>query len=146
MAIDMHIYSGSSITVNATAAVNTVVYGSIFGSKEERAKNRKRERDRIYQAKRRRERPNLKRWEGIKARCFNPRHKSYPDYGGRGITMHSLWVDDFKLFDKYLNDFLGRCPDNYTLDRIDNDGNYEPGNLQWADPRQQNFNKGRKVK
>ncbi len=131
----------STMNYTTTSASNITITFTDNSKKE-----RKKERDRLYQEKRRRENPNLKRWEVIKARCFNPKHKSYPDYGGRGITIHSLWVNNFKLFNKYLDDFLGRCPQGYTLDRIDNDGNYVPGNLQWADPRQQNFNRGRKIK
>ena len=104
-------------------------------------RERKRLRDRTRQADRRYELPNLKRWEGMKARCLNPRHKSFKDYGERGIKIYDEWIESFAEFDKWLEDNLGPCPGGFTLDRIDNDGNYEPGNLRWADKKEQNWNR-----
>ena len=68
-------------------------------------------------------------WRGIKQRCLNPKHKQYPDYGGRGITICDEWKDDFQAF----YDCVGKAPyPSASLDRINNDGNYEPGNIRWA--------------
>jgi len=75
-------------------------------------------------------------WTGAKQRCFNKKDPSYKNYGGRGITMCSRWANDYT---KFLKD-MGRCPDGYTLDRIDNDGNYEPDNCRWASRKTQSQN------
>ncbi len=84
-------------------------------------------------------------WQTIKKRCFNPRHLAYHRYGGRGITMHPAWRDSFEAFRTDLLAAIGPRPAGatsrgrpiYTLDRKDNDGNYEPGNLRWATNTQQ---------
>ncbi len=76
-------------------------------------------------------------WSNAKTRCYNPKSTGYENYGGRGISMCERWKNSFELF---LQD-MGRCPDGLTIDRIDNDGNYEPGNCRWATRSQQNTNK-----
>lgn len=76
-------------------------------------------------------------WCHMRGRCLNPSNLKYPDYGGRGITICQRWLDSFENF--YAD--MGPCPDGFTLDRRDNDGNYEPGNCQWASPADQSRNK-----
>ena len=76
-------------------------------------------------------------WGGVIQRTTNPRCKAWPYYGGRGITMCERWRSDFAHF---LAD-MGLRPEGMTLDRIDNDGNYEPGNCRWATALQQAHNK-----
>jgi hypothetical protein len=81
--------------------------------------------------------PELKSWTHAKSRCFNPNNPKYKRYGGRGITMHESWVNDFLAFFNYI----GKKPSpKHTLDRIENNGNYEPGNVRWALPKQQAMN------
>lgn len=65
-------------------------------------------------------------------RCTNPRSNGYRWYGGRGISVYPQWMDDPWPFIEYLRTDLGPRPAGYQLDRIDNDGNYEPGNLRWV--------------
>jgi len=79
-------------------------------------------------------------WKAIRQRCNNPRNKQYPDYGGRGIRFHPRW-DDFAAFNAYINRYLGPRPSSkHSIDRVNNNGGYVPGNLRWATPTQQNNN------
>lgn len=84
--------------------------------------------------------PEYRAWQHMKTRCYNFNAKNYDNYGGRGIEVCERWVDNFKNF---LED-MGTRPDGYSLDRIENDGDYEPGNCRWATRTQQNRN-SRKV-
>ena len=84
---------------------------------------------------------HYRRWSSIKMRTGNPNHMAYKNYGGRGIKLHEPWEKDFISFKTWLDDNLGPCPDGHSLDRIDNDGDYEPSNLRWASRKTQNSNR-----
>lgn len=78
-------------------------------------------------------------WQHARERCSN---KNNPRYGGRGIKMFPEWEKDFLKFKEYVDSVLGERPgDRYSLDRIDNDKDYEPGNIRWASPKEQARNK-----
>lgn len=77
-------------------------------------------------------------WTTMKQRCHNPKAGGYDDYGARGISVCPQWRDSFETF---LADMGSRPSKRHSLDRQDNDGNYEPGNCIWAEPVQQASNK-----
>ena len=72
----------------------------------------------------------------MRTRCNNPNFPAYPSYGGRGISICPEW-DDFWVF---VSD-MGECPEGFTLDRIDIDGDYTPDNCRWASRSNQQFNR-----
>jgi hypothetical protein len=80
--------------------------------------------------------PMYRAWAAMRQRCSNPNCASWPYYGGRGISMCERW----RSFANFLAD-MGERPKGMSIDRINNDGNYEPGNCRWATQAQQNSNK-----
>lgn len=80
-----------------------------------------------------------RRWSNMKTRCYNENTKDYKYYGGRGIRVCDEWLDDFMKF--YSWSIGHGFSDDLTIDRKNNDGNYEPNNCRWVSMKEQNQNK-----
>lgn len=81
-------------------------------------------------------------WCEMKQRCFNPKHRAYADYGGRGIRVCKRWMDP----KKFIEDMGPRRRADLSIDRRNNDGHYTPSNCYWATPKQQQRNKRKRMK
>ena len=80
-------------------------------------------------------------WRGMRSRCYLNTSRSYQDYGGRGIKVCEEWKDDFQAFYDYVSQLPHFGETGYSLDRINNDGNYEPGNVKWSTRKEQANNR-----
>lgn len=87
-------------------------------------------------------RPEHKVWKKIRQRCTNESNLSFPNYGGRGIKMCSRWLNSFEAF---IEDMGERPSRDHSIERIDNDGDYEPSNCIWATKDVQSRNTRRTV-
>jgi len=79
-------------------------------------------------------------WQNMLARCLEKGNRAYKHYGGRGISVYPAWINNFQAFYDYVSQLEHYGEEGYTLDRIDNNGNYEPNNLRWADRKTQTRN------
>ena len=82
--------------------------------------------------------PEYTAWGNMKTRCYWKKHQYYRNYGGRGITVCDEWLHDFEAFHRYVGN---RPSPHHELDRIDNNGNYEPGNVRWVTRQVQAINR-----
>lgn len=81
--------------------------------------------------------PEHRSWVSMNSRCNNKNHHAYPEYGGRGVRVCEKW----KSFETFLADMGPRPTPDHTLDRMNNDGNYEPENCRWATKLEQRLNR-----
>lgn len=86
--------------------------------------------------------PELSCWYAMRKRCMNKNAPMFYRYGGRGISVCQEWKDSFSAF---LRDMGPRPSLKHTVDRINNDGNYEPSNCRWATPKEQRSNNSQKI-
>lgn len=82
--------------------------------------------------------PEYKAWCEMKSRCFSPSNTSYLNYGGRGITVHLDWIESFENFYSYIG---SKPTPEHSVERMNVNGNYEPGNVCWATQFEQARNK-----
>lgn len=80
--------------------------------------------------------PEYRSWDAMLNRCNNPSHKQYRDYGGRGIKVCERW----NVFENFLDDMGLKPTPKHSIDRINNNGDYEPGNCRWATISEQKMN------
>ena len=78
-------------------------------------------------------------WQGMKQRCNDKNSPGYKWYGGRGISLHEPWANDYETFRKWA--MANGYSEGVTIDRINPNGNYEPSNCRWATVKEQNRNK-----
>ena len=81
--------------------------------------------------------PEYRAWQSIKDRCLNENCKNFADYGGRGISICSRWINSFPNF---FSDVGERPSRRYSIDRINNNGDYGPYNCKWSTSKEQNNN------
>jgi hypothetical protein len=81
--------------------------------------------------------PLYQTWQSMKARCLNSNHPNFADYGGRGIKVCDQWMHNFNQFAKDM----GERPVGYSIDRINNDGDYTPQNCKWSTRKEQQQNR-----
>ena len=89
--------------------------------------------------------PEYVSWKEMKRRCYKSKSPGYYRYGGRGIYVCERWLHNKNGFTNFLSDMGTKPTENHTIDRINNDGNYEPNNCRWATKNEQALNKSTSV-
>lgn len=81
-------------------------------------------------------------WENMRRRCYDKNMTNYKYWGGRGVRVHQPWRDSYVEFAAYVRSTIGERPsEDHSIDRIENDGNYEPGNIKWSTRKEQSNNR-----
>lgn len=87
--------------------------------------------------------PEYKTWLGMKRRCYDPKYKDFPNWGGRGVTVCDRWRESFEAF---FADMGPRPSEQHSIDRIDGSRGYEPGNCRWATSLEQGETKRNNIR
>ncbi len=127
---------GNSVTV-PTANLRSGNTGSCGCLNREESVSRCRDRTMHGECRDKQPSSEYRTWNDMIRRCVNPNHAAWQHYGGRGITVCRQWRENFTAF---LRDIGRRPSPQHSLDRINNDGNYEPGNCRWATASEQRRN------
>jgi len=85
--------------------------------------------------------PYYRRWQNMKARCYNPNHHLWKHYGGRGITVCNEWLNNSSAYIEFISSLPNAEEKGCTIDRINNDKNYDRNNIRWATHSQQMLNR-----
>lgn len=81
-------------------------------------------------------------WQNMKRRCYETSYQGFSNYGGRGISVCEEWRNSYEAFAAYVRSTIGERPSKaHSIDRIDNDGHYEPGNIRWSTRSEQMKNR-----